>query len=708
MAAALVIPAIGIVQAGEGTWTPVGGPYGGPVGALAVAPDGSGTAYALLGSWSLYRGNAVYRTQDGGEHWQAVTPPVGSDSGGGVDSLAVDAAGHVYASGAFGISKSSDGGLTWEDASNGLDMAGCSRLSVFATGLYCWTGSSLGSYTSVDQGVSWQRLAEPPAERVGDLETRPLGIVALEAANPDRLYAVTDTFRWRITENGGEEDWKVGSSVLTSADHGKTWSRAYDLGGKGVVATVIADPTQSGTVYLTGTRGIIQGLRYFGKTGFTYRSQDGGEHWRRFGPPALARHDRFLAFSPSLPDTVYMGSFRGRLYQTADGGRHWKKRRSPCEEQYNQWQPCGVAVDPANPEKVYGWSSDGISLSNDGGASWKKPAAGIPNTAILQVVSPGSGSPIRYATTFRNGLFKSLDRGANWAPMASGVTPYQTGFVTLTPASGNGEIVYSTVGGKVVLRSADGGQNWKTVYGDKARLPKHAVLVSSPVVRPIKGNLRNVAGLTVSPRNSDEIFLPINVNDFGGNLIGQPPKPVSMEVRASRDGGKSWKTVFRRADFSARGLVIDPDAPDTAYLLLHNRDGTAVEVHRTDDGGRNWALVGTRSGIPTAMAVQPGTGDVYLSLTDAGAISHDRGQTWTPAGFSDIQSFLFDRADPNQAYYLDSPGGLTDSLGTTVPEPPGNSGSFSFPRVLLDSAAGRQRLQTWRDGSLWEYEVPGN
>ena len=145
-----------------------------------------------------------------------------------------------------------------------------------------------------------------------------------------------------------------------------------------------------------------------------------------------------IRVAPSLPARLYM-AYRGYVYRSDDRGNHWT-RTAFANVQMNandDFRTMGqkMAVDPANPDIVYvGTPENGMFVTSDGAATWgsvnnipkSKPVSNgqYPGHAGI-VFDTTSGATNRktntiYASSYGNGVYRSLDAGASWARLADG------------------------------------------------------------------------------------------------------------------------------------------------------------------------------------------------------------------------------------------------------------------------------------------------
>src|SRR3954471_7244788 len=218
------------------------------VGALAVAPSNANVVWAGTGEpWirsHISAGNGVYKSTDAGRTWRKM----GLDSVGRVGRIAIDPSNpdivFVAAQGFSygpqeerGIYRTTDGGAHWQRVlfvdrnTGGIDvvMHPTNPQVLFAAmwqlEIRTWTresgGPGSGIYTSVDGGTTWTHLTGHglPTHEVGKIG------LAIARSNPNRVYALIETgdgnpLHGRVTDNG--ELWR-------SDDGGANWRTvSYD------------------------------------------------------------------------------------------------------------------------------------------------------------------------------------------------------------------------------------------------------------------------------------------------------------------------------------------------------------------------------------------------------------------------------------------------------------------------------------------------
>lgn len=244
-----------------------------------------------------------------------------------------------------------------------------------------------------------------PWSRLGTQDVHSLGFVG---DDPDRLL---------FGHHGG---------ISASSDGGRTWqplgtrSDAMSLG-------VVSD----GSIVIAGHEVLAA-------------SRDDGRSWDDIPAtlPSLDIHG--FARDPGEPSRMWAYVATGGLWESRDGGLTWER-----VQQDSVLFP--VAVRPAGATRLFGITSDGLSISDDGGRTWRSvvtpeiyPFASLAATTDGSVLVAGG----------QGGLARSDDGGATWSKL---------------PFDGAPAAIAVTAGGRTIAvvtrstdyyRSDDSGQSW--------------------------------------------------------------------------------------------------------------------------------------------------------------------------------------------------------------------------------------------------------
>lgn len=172
-----------------------------------------------------------------------------------------------------------------------------------------------------------------------------------------------------------------------------------------------------------------------------YRSDDGGDHWRRPGFPDRGVMIWSLTIHPTRRNVMYAGAAPVALYRSLDGGETWRRLPnaiSPahCERPGFDTRVLRITVDPNRPDDVYAaLEVSGVLRSSDGGETWSDMSAPLIRLAEQPHLQSNVGgrhcghcegmldshataisaaAPDTVFLGLRMGLFRSDDRGATW------------------------------------------------------------------------------------------------------------------------------------------------------------------------------------------------------------------------------------------------------------------------------------------------------
>ena len=406
---------------GAATWQHVFGED--TIVSVEFAPSDPNVAYA--GSFT-----SVYRSDDGGQNWVKLNTgdtwgPPNKRAGHPID-FQVDpidpfrAFANNYGGGNF---LTTDGGVTWSDASGGYTGAGVLALTVDADEPYRFVaGVHSGIYLSEDAGQSWTSL-----KAQGGWQT-----VAFDPSDGDHIIAAT------------------GSGVLQrSTDGGTTWSD--------VLTASIDVSTWRGTQFVAGNPSIVYtglgslNLPDLGASdpggGGLYRSVDGGATWSAVNDATSADANfRDLAVSPD-GQTVYAATSDSGMLKTTNAGTAWSEINTGLPSSMF----ISVACSPSNPQLVLaGTFMAGFYRSTDGGTNWTAVATGVPAEATIRAIvfSPLDANLV-YAADSRSGAYRSLDGGATWELVNTGLLNRS---ILSLAFSADGRILYAGTDGSGAYR----------------------------------------------------------------------------------------------------------------------------------------------------------------------------------------------------------------------------------------------------------------
>jgi photosystem II stability/assembly factor-like uncharacterized protein len=254
-----------------------------------------------------------------------------------------------------------------------------------------------------------------------------------------------------------------------------------------------------------------------------YRSDDGGDHWRRLPAPAPELAVWSLAFDPHDPEVMLAGYEPAAILRTVDGGETWTRLAIEVAFPDVTIGPdmpkrvTGIAVDDANPDEIYASIEiGGLLRSVDGGTSWTCVTDGlytVEDSVDLHAVALRSDWPGTVTVATRVGCFRSADRGAHWRDLRIPMLrPRGTYCRALAAAPDDPDTLYVGAGNDfdgdkgALFTSSDDGRSWRAL----------------DLGVPVKST---VFGFAVDPRSPERLFC---ATKYGG-------------VFRSDDRGASWR-----------------------------------------------------------------------------------------------------------------------------------------------------------------------
>lgn len=321
------------------------------------------------------------------------------------------------------LSRSSDGGATWEDAPQISYPEGARFIANVIPG---------------------EEDSSDPGPKLVDATVLKLWVMAF--GPPGRIYVGTIPGGLFVSDDGGE------SFALDRA----LWnheSRGGDLfAGDGTGKTHwFGTPASEGGVFAPGIHSICVDPRDPDRvlvavsTAGVLETSDGGKSWRGRNsgmlndylpdPAAEWGHDpHLIELCPGQPDHVWQQNHSGVFY-SSDGAATWKKVSDPDRGVHFGFP---VAVDPADGRTAWlvpgkadnqRMAIDGglfVARTDDGGQSWVQLREGLPQEnaydVVLRHALGNSGDLLAFGSTTGN-LYVSENRGDSWHTVANNLPP---------------------------------------------------------------------------------------------------------------------------------------------------------------------------------------------------------------------------------------------------------------------------------------------
>ena len=292
-----------------------------------------------------------------------------------------------------------------------------------------------------------------------------------------------------------------------------------------------------------------------------------------------------IAFHPTLPGTIWVGTPAGGLWKTTNGGSNWV----PLTDQLTSMGVSAIVLDPANPDIMYIGTGDGDSYdtystgvlkSMDGGATWTTTGLNwtLSQGRVIRAMLINPANPNIMIVGASNGIYQTINGGTTWSQKLSG-TGSSTHDLEFKPGDPN--TVYAASADKI-RRSTDGGATW-------------AIVATIPTCNRI--------ALTVSP--ADPTFV--------GALCSSSATSAFQGFYASVNSGQTFtqrssapNILGSRADgTSTTGQgsydLCTAASPTSANVIYIG----GINIWKSTDGGVTWTIAtywANQSGLQTVHA----------------------------------------------------------------------------------------------------------
>jgi len=227
----------------------------------------------------------------------------------------------------------------------------------------------------------------------------------------------------------------VGGGVYKTTNGGTTWTNVTDgfLNTSSVGAIAVA-PSNPNVIYVGMGEHSIRGTTLSHGDG-VYKSTDAGKTWVHLGLEATRVISR-IRVDPASPDLVYIAaqgtpyvpSDNRGVYRSRDGGTNWEKILFVNDVT----GPSDLAMDSSNPRILYagmwdhqrkpwylrsGGPGSAIYKSSDGGDTWQKMGAGLPEVIGrigLMITAEHNRLYALIECDPKGGMYRSDDAAKSW------------------------------------------------------------------------------------------------------------------------------------------------------------------------------------------------------------------------------------------------------------------------------------------------------
>jgi photosystem II stability/assembly factor-like uncharacterized protein len=616
---------------GGRTWKNVSdGFFGGSIGAVAVSEWDPNVVYVGGGEvtvrGNVSHGDGLWKSTDAGKTWTfaglADSRQISRIRIHPKDPDLVYAAvlGHVFGPNEMrGVYRTKDGGAHWERILYVGDRVGAVDLTMDPTNprvLYAsmWNfkrtpyslesgGPGSGIWKTTDGGDHWTELTRNPGLPKGTIG---INGVAVSPSDPDNLYAIVEA------ADGG---------MFRSRDAGKTWTKTSsdpEIRQRAwYYSHVYADPKDEEGVYAPN----VQFLH----------SKDGGRTFTSIRPPHGDNHDLWI--DPNDPLRMIESNDGGATIST-DGGKTWTTEENQPTAQFYR-----VSTDTHIPYRILGAQQDNSAvriLSRGRGAGigprdWEPTAGGESGYIVAdpkdpEVVYGGSYGGLLTRVNHETGDIRDVNPWPDnpmGYPAADIKQRFQWNFpIAFSPNDPN--TLYAA--SQVLFKSTDGGQSWTVISPDLTRNDKSRQGSSGGPITKDNTSVEYYGTIFYVAESPVEPGVIWTGSDDG-------------LVQVTRDGGKTWKNVTPKGIpdwIMINEIDASPLDKGTAYVAatMYKSDDFRPYLYKTNDYGATWTRID--NGIdPTHFTRVVRADPVRRGLLYAGTergmyVSFDDGARWQP------------------------------------------------------------------------------
>ncbi len=379
---------------------------------------------------------------------------------------------------------------------------------------------------------------------------------------------------------------------------------------------------------------------------------------RQIGPALMSGRINDLEVHPTNSRIIYAGAAGGGVWKSIDAGATF----SPIFDDH--CQSIGtIALDPNDPDNT-------IYVGT--GETWTRNSVSI-----------------------GDGLFKSVDGGANWKKIGFEKSE-RIANVIVNPENSN-EIYVGVLGAlwsdsdeRGVYKSSDGGETWEQLL--------------------YINNKTGCADLAMDPNNPEVLYA--SMWEFRRTAWSFKSGGEKSALYKSRDGGKSWNKIhngFPEGSLGRLAIAIAPSNTKILYTVIEAEKDERKGLYRSNDAGASWEQLNNDFGITvrpfyfSRITVDPRNEDVVIKAGLFGSISRDGGKTFKNLGrmHPDIHDIVFSIKD-SDIMYVGTDGGVYRSWdGGTTLEIVQNLPLSQFYYISVDDAEPYNVYGGLQDNGSW-------
>jgi len=655
-----------------------------------------------------------------GLQWRNIGPTRGGRST-SVCGVVQDPYTFYFGSTGGGVWKTTDGGATWKNVSDGYFKTGSVGAIAVAPSdpnvVYVGMGEAAirgvmtshgdGVYKSTDAGETW--------EHIGLEKTRQICKIRVHPNDPDVLYVGAQGSPYQPTEDRG---------VYRSTDGGATWDKILFVDKNSGVSDLSMDMGNPRILYAAfwDHQRLPWQVRSGGPGSGIWRSANGGDDWTKMttGLPDSLMGKIGVAASPAQPGRAFaiIESEQGGLYRTDNHGKSWSLINSDRILRTRSWYYMHIYAHPTDPDHVvvlnapYNQSLDGGKTftqvptpHGDNHDLWFHPD----NPLVMGQANDGGGN-ITYNGARTWSTQQNQPTAQFYRVSADNRFPYYVyggqqdnssiAVPSAWPGSGIPYGEFYSVGGCESAYNAFDPDDPRYVYSgcyqgiinefdSKLKLEKDIMaypelgLGQNPADLKYRFNWN--APIIVSEHDKNVIYHAgnrvlkssdrgITWQEISDDLTHNKPEKLTWgggPITNEAAGGENYQTI----------MYLEESPHDAAVLWAGTDDGL---IHVTQDGGDTWSNI-----------TPPGLAEGMVNCIDASA--HNKGKAYvafTRYKFNDFTPMVFVTSDFGKTWERRDRGFADEAHVRTVREDPTRAG-------LLYGGTETGLYVSYTDGKSW-------
>lgn len=621
-----------------------------------------------------------------------------------------------------GVWKTTDGGATWNNISDGFfNTTGIGDITVAPSDhniVYVGTGESCirgvktshgdGMYKSTDAGKTWKHI--------GLAETRHIGEVYVHPKNPDWVYVAAQGNPWGKDEHRG---------LYLSKNGGESWEKIlYVSDDSGIVDMTVSDEDPN---FMMVTSWQFQrkpwALTSGGPNSKVFKTTDGGKTWKETGKGLPKLKGKLgIDISPANSNIVYMvveaKEREGGVYRSDDAGETFKHTSNDATTFARPWYYIHVIADPNDEDEI--WVMNSFAMKSiDGGKTFSgEPFTHVdhhdmwinPNDSNIMINANDGGAAVTYNGGKSWSSIYNQPTGQFYRALTDNGHPYRV----YSGQQDNSTIAIDSR----VMDDGIGEMHWDVMRAGESSTvaldPNNPRFVYSTYfasnfvewdrdidnTRMVRPYPERISG--EQPKN-----LKLRAN-WNGPVIVSPHDPNviyygSQYVMKSTDRGVTWETISEDLTRNNKdhqgeggGPITNEQITAESYNNLFNIEESPLRegvvwvgsdcglVHVTQDGGKTWTNV-TPKGLPEAIinVVEPSPHDAATAYI---AVAGYKLNNFTP--------MIYKTTDYGASWQKITNGLPGDTFARSVREDPDRKG-------LLYAGTETGMYVSFTDGQQW-------